>query len=333
MSAETATWLNQNVLVGFTEKRGNAWHYRMSEQGEEPNHYAGAIPIEDVRRRLFFWQAEEAQVFAQTAQGYSEVPNRVAIVRNDTHEVLGLPSNSYAIHQYEEALLEHVEMILDDDLAIGSAGLLKGGAIGWVQVEMPENMEVSGVKFRPHLLATTSLNGSIATTYKRTVTVVVCDNTRAMALSEDGQEYRIRHTANSKMRLSDAREALQVVFTLGEAFAAEIEQLLSLKVTDKQYEKFVAKLYPYDEDSALSVVTKQNANRQDFMKLWTEDERVAPWKNTAFGAVQAVNTYRQHLKPTRGGTLRVERNMMDTITGVTETADRKALAQLTGAVK
>ena len=38
MSQETLAWLNTNVLVGFTDKRGIAWHYRASEQGSEPNH-------------------------------------------------------------------------------------------------------------------------------------------------------------------------------------------------------------------------------------------------------------------------------------------------------
>jgi hypothetical protein len=38
MSKETSSWLNNNVLIGLTDKRGHAWHYRKSEQGAEPNH-------------------------------------------------------------------------------------------------------------------------------------------------------------------------------------------------------------------------------------------------------------------------------------------------------
>ena len=40
---------------------------------------------------------------------------------------------------------------------------------------------------RPNLLATTSFDGSIASTFKRTVTNVVCDNTREAALAEHDQ--------------------------------------------------------------------------------------------------------------------------------------------------
>lgn len=329
MSKETTTWLNQNVLIGMTDKRGNAWHYKASEQGAEPNHYTGAIPIEDVRRRLFHWEAVEMPMYVQTPTGaYMEVPNRKAIVRNDTWETLGVPSNRYLPHQYDEWLLKSVANLLDSDLVIGSAGLLKNGAIAWTQIEMPENMKVGDVEFRPNLLATTSFNGSIATTYKRTVTVVVCDNTREMALRENGQTFSVRHTANSNLRLGDAHQALNIVHQLGDQFSKEIERLLDMKVSDSQYENFVKRYVPVNDDQSKQAVTRADNTRFEFMNLWQNDVRVAPWRGTGFGVTQAVNTHRQHLRPTRGDTMAVERTMMDTLTGKTEIADAKAVSLL-----
>lgn len=341
MSTETTEWLNRNVLIGFTDQRGQAWHYRASDQGDEPNHYSGAIPVEDVRRRLFNWKAVAVPMYISGTKDnalgretpWHEVPNRVAIVRDDTCEVLGVPSSSYSPHQYSEVLLDRVSDLIDDsELAIGSAGLLKGGAVAWVQIEMPENLHCFGVEFRPHLLATTSFNGSIATTYKRVVTVVVCDNTRAAALREEGQEYRVRHTANSQMILAQARDALRIVFQLGESFTKEIESLLKIKVSDKQYEKFVHKLVPIADDTPKTGLTKAESDRAKYFGLWNDDPRVSPWKNTGFGVIQSVNTFRQHLRPVRGATIRAERNMMDTLTGVTETKDREAFKQLLAVV-
>jgi phage/plasmid-like protein (TIGR03299 family) len=335
-------WLNQNVLIGFTDKRGQAWHHRASAQGSEPNHYPQAIPVDDVRRRLFSWKAMEVPMFVRGkesihAPNHHElitVPNRKAIIRDDSHEVLGVVSESYEPHQYEEVLLSKVSDIIDDsELAIGSAGLLKGGAIAWLQIEMPENLKVADVEFRPHLLATTSFNGSIATTYKRCVTVVVCDNTRAMALREEGQEYRIRHTANSQMRIAEAREALNIVFRLGESFTKEIEQLLKVKVSDANYTKFVERIVPLKKDASKTATTKADGDRAAYQALWADDPRVAPWRNTGFGVVQAVNTYRQHIRPTRGDTIRVERNMMDNLTGQTELSDSEAFKTLLTIVK
>jgi hypothetical protein len=44
--------------------------------------------------------------------------------------------------------------------------------------------------------------------------------------------------------------------------------------------------------------------------------------------VQTVNTWRQHLKPTRNNRSIIERNMIDTLTGVTEAKDREVVGML-----
>ena len=97
---------------------------------------------------------------------------------------------------------------------------------------MPDTITTpEGVAFRPNLLATTSFDGSIATTYKRTVTDTVCDNTRELALSERGQEVKVKHSRNSHAQLAPARKALALVHTLGDEFAAEVAQLCATTVT------------------------------------------------------------------------------------------------------
>ena len=324
MSKETLSHLNTQVLVGFTDQRGMAWHYKKDEQGDEPNHYTGAIPVADVQRRLFSWHAVAMPMHITAPDGTRyEVPNRQAIVRDDSWQVLGVPSKAYQPHQYDEWLLTQVANLLDDDLSIGSAGLLKGGAVAWVQVEMPENMTAAGVEFRPHLLATTSFNGEIATLYKLTCTVVVCDNTRAKALSESSDEVRVKHTSQSLLRLADARQALDIVHHLGDDFAAEIEKLMSVKVSDRQFDRFLSILAPSDDRESRQSQTRAENLRNTLRQMWQTDIRCAPFRGTGFGAVQTVNTWRQHIKPTRNGRSMIERTMLDTLTGVTELEDRQ----------
>ena len=62
MSRETLHSLNTNTLIGNTNARGTAWHYRAEDQGEESNHYPGSIPVRDVERRLFDWEAVSRRV-------------------------------------------------------------------------------------------------------------------------------------------------------------------------------------------------------------------------------------------------------------------------------
>lgn len=251
MSAETSTWLNTHTLIGFTDQRGYAWHYRAAEQGGEPNHYRGGIPVPDVTRRLFDWDAVTAGVFAEyfDESGFIRLTDaaRQAIVRpagafgpDDSGAILGLFKDGYVIHQFREWLLGTVGSILDADLSIGSAGLLRGGAVAWVSVEIPETITTpEGVEFRPNLLACTSHDGSLATTFQRVVTNVVCDNTMSAALAESGQRIKVKHSRQSRLRLGEARQALAIVHTIAEDFAAQVAQLTATTVTDGQWARFL----------------------------------------------------------------------------------------------
>ncbi len=347
MSRETLQWLNTNTLIGFTDKRGHAWHWRAQEQNGISNHYPGPIPITDVQDRLFAWTAEsrrlavELDADLETVTHLSEdgspkrwavVPDKQAICRSDDGSVMGIFGPGYTRHQYREWLLTTVADLLDDDLAISSAGLLRGGAIAWVEVSMPNTIRTpEGVAFRPNLLATTSFDGSIATTYKRTVTDTVCDNTRELALAEVGQEFKVKHSRNSRAQLGPARQALEMVHTLAADFAAEVAQLCNITVTDAQWQAFLDRhVPPVDTRTGRLLegraLTLANRKRETLDRLYRQDDRVAPWAGTAHGVLQAVNTYEHHEGTVRGD--RSERNGLKTINGDFGQLDRRTWRML-----
>ncbi|MDQ3678189.1 MAG: DUF932 domain-containing protein, partial [Actinomycetota bacterium] len=241
----------------------------------------------------------------------------------DDGAILGIFRSGYAGHDYEEWLLEQVAAILDDDLAIGSAGLLKGGAVAWVSIEMPDTIQTpEGVDFRPFLLAATSFDGSIATTYGRKVQLAVCDNTLAVALREHGQQVKVRHSRYSQLKLADAREALAMVHTIADDFAAEVSRLTAVRVSDGDWAHFLDDIAPVpgDEGRARTIALTK---RERLTRLWNHDMRVAPWRGTAWGAVQAVNTYTHHEGVVRGMG-RAERNMLRAVEGGIDTLDRNS---------
>lgn len=344
MSNETVQDLNLNTLIGMTDKRGNAWHYRQQFQGEESNHYPLAIPVEDVRRRLFCWKAVEGTVVSEATipapidGGFEDLVIRVTdrkrktIIRPDTGVILGVFSGQpgeewgYKIHQYEEWLLDEVSLLLEDELGVSSAGLLAQGGIAWVEVSVPDTIVTpSGVKFRPNLLCTTSLDGSISTTFKRTITDTVCDNTRAVALGERSPQVKIRHTRNSAMKLAETREALGIVYSMADDFALEVERLTNTTVTDNQWAQFMDELFPVPKDKGRSQTITTN-KRSALDQLWTTDPRVTPWKGTAWGALQAVNTAVHHVFTVKGD--RAERNMLRTIEGDFDALDIRSARAL-----
>ena len=220
------------------------------------------------------------------------IEEKQAICRDDTEHLMGIFTPGYAMHQYREWLVSTVADILDDDLSISSAGLLRGGAVAWVEVSVPESITTpEGVEFRPNLLATTSFDGSIATTFKRTVTDVVCDNTREAALAEPGQTFKVRHSRHSRAQLGPAREALALVHTIADDFALEVAELCATTVTDVAWERFLDAYVPRIKNGVPvtgKALTLADKKRDALMRLYRHDQRVAPWSGTAHGVIQAV---------------------------------------------
>lgn len=329
MSQETLSHLNTQTLIGYTSQRGHAWHYRASEQSSEPNHYPGAVPVADVQRRLFAWAALEGEIRATalTVDGVlcTVDPDRKAIMRSDTGLILGVFKAGYAVHQYHTWLLESVAGLLDDDLQIGSAGVLRGGAQAWVSVEIPDTITTpEGVAFRPHLLAATSHDGSLATTFQRVVTNVVCDNTMSAALGEHtSQRVKVRHSRYSQVKLQSARDALALVHTIADAFQAQVAELCATRVTRQAWQRILNQLAPLP-DAPGRARTNAQARRDALVRLYDHDDRVAPWTGTAYGVLQAVNTYAHHEGPIRGAQ-RAERNMTRAISGQIDTLDAQTL--------
>ncbi|WP_280184356.1 MULTISPECIES: DUF932 domain-containing protein [Nocardia] len=352
MSRETLAALNTRTLIGFTEKRGRAWHYRADEQSAEPNHYPGAIPVADVRRRLFNWTAEHSpkkyDVHAEPheATGYDERGRPVRTVtttdkvvwRSDNPEVdLGTFGPDYTPRQYQDVLLDGLAHIITpdglavtaDSLAIGTAGVLRNGGRAWVQVETPDTVTTpEGVDFRPFLMAASSHDGSLSVTYSAGSTLVVCDNTMAIALGEahsSGHIFKVKHTPNSTIKLEDARQALGILVESADQFAADIATLCATTITEPQFDRFLDEVYPVRKDVGPTGQSNDRVARDLLRSIYTADPRVAPWQGTAFGALQLMSTYRHHFSGIAADRDRGERNMLHAIGGETRREDRKVL--------
>ena len=330
MSQETSQWLNTQTLIGFTDKRGTAWHYRIEDQGAEPNHYPMAIPTEDVLRRLFNFEVVEQQLEYEYA-GVLRRDGRKLMIASDNGDLLGVFKAGYQGHDYKEWLVNNVQSILGDELGIGSAGLLRNRGQAWVSVEVPESITTpEGVEFRPHLTACTSFDGTLATTYKRHVTVVVCDNTLAAGMGESGQQYKVRHTKYSNVKIADAREALAIVYTMADDFAAEVKQLTEWEVSDEEFNKLLDLSIPLPNPDAdkKREETMRTKKREEITALYANHPASADYKGTAWGVLQAFNTYNHHVASVRKGTPRVVRNMEKIVRGSFEEADDLVLKQL-----
>lgn len=325
MSKETREWLSTMTKVGFTSKRGFAWHYREGDS----NHYENEVPVSDVRELL-----------AKVQPISDPRPCKCGCKKADQQDIIdavtghryGTFKMGYKIHDFTEWLVNNVTTILDGDLFIGSAGLLNNGSQAWVSVERPDTITTpEGIEIRPFILASTSLDGSIATGYGNVTTNTVCDNTLYVARKEEGQKIKYRHTSGSIGRITDAREALGILHKSTDDIMAELKALCDAEVTDKQWGMFLDMHTPLVDKKGDPLkgrgLTIANNERDQLTLMYQTDARCAPWNGTAYGVFQTVNTFNHHFATVKNVS-RPERNMSNMVDGTTAKDDMLTLNRL-----
>ena len=330
MTQELMSDLHKNILVGFSEKR-KAWHYDEASEASRRNHVEGPLSREMIIDRLFnFTVGEEVIYFFDRDNGtFRVIEGRKAMVTSDTKETLGVFKAGYQGHDYTKALLDKLSHLVGEGIGFSTAGLLKNRAVAFVQLELPSNFDTkNGVTFRPNLGAATSFDGSLATTYKRGFTIWVCDNTLAAGLAEDGQRFKVKHSKHSSLKLETARQALDLLEVTAKQTEETINTLCQWEVSDKQFADFLAKLSPVPEIKEGENTrgrTLAISKAETIRELYENDERAAPWRGTAFGVLQATNTYHQHEAPQRGQVDRDVRRFENFFSGKTEAQDNETL--------
>jgi len=297
----------------------------------------GPVPFDRVRE-LFNFNVEYTPLYTQSSHEYAsemvKLNNRQAIRRPDTGMVLNTVSKSHGLHQFRDVLVDNLFTLLDaseTDLQVSGAGLLKNGAVGWVQVQAP-CLEAGEGDVAPTLTLASSHDGSLATSYRVGMFRFICSNQIGALRRNSKNVFKLRHTLNSAMNFTTARNTLGLMWNQAESFNAEVNTLIETSVSDAEFYRIVNQLAPMPPESATEAARTRWENRvESVSNIYRNDERVGDFRGTGWGVVQAFNTYRQHERPfrangTAGTTSRLGRTMGDFLSGAIDLDDQKVTA-------
>ena len=339
MSKETMNWLRNNIRIGYVNEDGPAW-WAADNHMTDGSHFDGPVPVEEVRKILSV-PLVEAKLYATYtgANGESEIASgdgRKAVVRQDTGDIIGIFKDGYQIHDYTGWLLGKVSTVLDTnagDLTAKSVGLLRNGGQAWLQIKLNESFEVNGYGYAPFFTAATSADGSLASQFTVGIDAAVCDNTLSYALLNAAAKVKIKHTLNSNDRDAEIRDALGLMFSVRDGFESAANELMNTPVTEADWNAWLDMTVPVPEVKAGQRGTRGATiatNKRDALSdLYFTDAKVAPWKGTAFGVLQADNTWRTWNGTVRGAAGgRMERDASNMIDGTGADGDKNALKAL-----
>lgn len=349
MSKYSLDYLRDHTLIGDVEVNGLPWTARClnvttTDKTSDGRKWLwdGGIPVKRVREHLDGFAVNAYPlVWARPAMPWDDQSQiirfgdmEMILVSDDNRQIVAdatrdlvhfVPKSGYQVHPFTETLVERTARIVGDgpnDLHVDSVGVLADGAEAWVSIATGSLLTLpEGVDYYPHVLASSSHSGTLATSLQAVITMTVCDNTRACALGEgkaNGTVTKSKHSKRSNEKLAEdedeARVALGLIEDASETFAAEVKTLCETTITESQWSAFLDTLAPITADSSKSAVTRAEKFRDEVGALYVSDERNV-WQGTAFGALQAVNTFDLWERQAYAGTDHFARNMRDTITG------------------
>lgn len=370
MSAYSLDYLRSHTRVGDVEVNGLPWTaralglelpaaYKDTDSNGNKWLYKGAVPLKAARELFSDYEVvSHPLAFVRPMQPWDDPAmvvefdgQKYAVVTDDTRQIVAdaktdkvhfVPKDGYQIHPFSETLIDRTARIVGEssgDLHIDAIGVLADGAEGWVSISTGKLLSTpQGVDYYPHILAAGSHNGTLSSTLGACVTLAVCDNTRAAALGEmSGNDTRskIKHTRMSNARLAkaedEARQALGLLETANDTFTAELAKLCETTVTDRQWQSFIETLAPIEDGMTKNAITRAESFREQVTELYRADNRAASWNGTAFGALQAVNTFDLWERGIRGeGADHYSRMIRENITGKAAEREAERAAVLAG---
>jgi hypothetical protein len=227
----------------------------------------------------------------QTKSGL-EVPNRIALVRDDTNQVLGIHAKGYDAYQNHELLELLYRIGGQTGLAVKGGGLFKGGEKIWFQLKSSD-LVLPNDKIEGYISGLNSFSGISSLAFGTSKVTISCQNSFWMAYKEVGT--RLRHSATMRPRID------KILFKIDQMLAEEQEQFEEIKrlgevrMTNEVRELITKKLFEIGVEEKLDsedLSTRKKNQLATFNTGLTLE--LAQKDSTLWGLFNGVTRYTTH---------------------------------------
>ena len=268
---------------------------------EAPWHGLGTKVIEapDSRNALSLagldWEVVQEPIYTRAGE---PVEGYKANIRDTDRKVLGVVTDRYKVVQNHEAFA-FTDSLLREGVRYETAGSLQGGKRIWLLAHMPHEYMISGERFSPYLLFSSTHDGSGAVKVALTPIRVVCQNTLNLALSTARRSWSMMHTGNIKGKIQEARETLLMAGDYMEKLGREFEALRKKKLTDKEVTDYIEILLPTEDGSTPQQVKNMKKLQEDMACRYLDAPDLQDVGRNAYRFINAVSDFATHSKPLR----------------------------------
>ena len=223
-----------------------------------------------------------------------EDPTRRKLVRKHPvtgeWQVLGTASPKYQPVTNREAFVEFGDALIDAaEPTVATCGVLREGRQAFMCWKLPRDLLVGGVDAIDWwLLVRTSHDSSAPLTAAITPLRTVCANTVRWNLRNAISTWTVRHTANAKVVLQQAREALKLSYAYAEKWDVLAEGLVNTPLSVNAFDKIITDNFGPKEEAGKVALDRWDEKRGKLTHLFAQADTQANVRGTAWAGLQAV---------------------------------------------
>jgi phage/plasmid-like protein (TIGR03299 family) len=301
-----------NGQTAFASARLSAWH-QLGTVTE------ACMSAEEIMAKAFLggWAVRKIPVFGvDVIDGVEQRidcdDKRMTVRRNvvtGETEYLGIVGEDYGVVQNEQCA-EILDRLVDQvgGAHFETAGSLRKGKSVFVTMKLPEAMQVAGTDdLDLYLVATTSHDGTASLRVDATPVRVVCANTQRAAFAQTKGTYVFRHTPNVNSQITQAREAIGLMWKYMDRFQAAAERMLNAELTLAELESVVEKVWPLAQEATERARNNAKQRTATIRYLARDADTQADIRGTHWAGYQAIVEYIDHIQPAKDELARANR--------------------------
>ena len=256
----------------------------------------------EVQKRKLFWEVPP-KAGAPDVYVRQEVPNRVALVRDEDEKLLAVVSPEYQVLQNKNAFAWFDPIVQAGQATYETAGVLCEGKKIWIMARLSKPIQIVGDEYKQYMLLTNGHDGMTGVSLSPVSTRVVCNNTMRLALGEGNAQW-FMHTGDLTVKLERAKEAYALAQQDLTHHAQILEQFAITKLDDVAFKAYLENILrmeaniPDEQQIQEGMVTEMGTKYQQAMRdrilALAEDADgglSARFKGTAYGAFNAVTQF------------------------------------------
>lgn len=208
-------------------------------------------------------------------------------------QILGQGSPTKQLWDNKDIFVGFADAVIDTaEPTASTCAVVRDGRSAFMCFKLPKGIMVGGFDAAELWMTIyTSYDASTPTTLVVGPVRTVCQNTWNYNLKNAVAKYTVKRTANAKLNVQQAREALKIAYGYAEEITQIAEKLIRIPMGLGQFERLVSKLWGPGDDASKFATTKWNTKLEKLTDLFQNAPTQEPIRGTAWAAVQSVTEF------------------------------------------